>query len=878
MLADGVFAFTRKVDAKSFKVLCAILTSTADSGAGTLRNALTNAADGGTINFSITGTITLTTGELLFTNNVTILDGAKKLRSAPRPAGLNPEHRPCSRVSPTYDSLHNPEKRRMSEESTCPSCGAVLVSNSPGGLCESCFLALGVATEQQTAKAEEPRSTIQVVFPMTERPGDRIGQYKLLRQIGEGGMGTVWEAEQMESVRRRVALKVIKLGTDTKQVIARFEAERQALALMNHASIAKVLDAGATSNGRPFFVMELVAGDPITTFCDKHKLSTCERLELFVEVCQALQHAHQKGIIHRDVKPSNILVTYPEGAGAPVPKVIDFGIAKATAGQRLTDKTLITQFEQFIGTPAYVSPEQVEMTGVDIDTRSDIYSLGVLLYELLTGKRPFEDEELLKEGLDKMRQIIREVDPPRPSTRLSTANATEQTRLARHRHCDPPKLLRLIRGDLDWIVMKTLEKDRNRRYETANGLAMDIKRFLNNDLVAARPPSRIYQFQKIVRKNKLAFGATAAVVISLLLGIVASTWLYFRERDAEDEAKRQRDNAQNQATRAAASENEAKNQRDYAESLRRSSDLTLTFLKNTLYAADTYNVRDQTLKLDYFFNYAETNLNWLESDPRATAVALSALGRIASNWGRYDQAKVWLQGSERFWRELEKTPEPKARKAAGIELADVLNYLAWATVGDQQNKTNLTDRAHEAEPLAKEAFEKRKSLMDPYEDQTLCLQADWLRLRQLAGTPNVIVFQAFLDYLAAWAGQTREEFCKSLTNAIVSSVQLADAGNRKEAQQRIRQFSEPLFDPAKPLSRIRLPRALANAGEGIRNPSVQSSAVASFLHVSQHQLQVCGALLIEVAAQLGSEMLPHGHPDLEIITRLAASPENKSDF
>src|ERR1044071_179627 len=380
----------------------------------------------------------------------------------------------------------------------------------------------------------------------------------------------------------------------------------------------------------------------------------------------------------------------------------------------------------------------------------------------------------------------------------------------------------------------------------------------------------------MIPRKKPVLSATAAVVGSLLLGIIASTWLYFRGRDAETEANRQRNEAQNEAARAAASENEAKKQRDNAETLRRSSEGVLKFLKETVYVADSYNVRDQKLNLEYLLSNAETNLSSLESDPRAMAVALSALGRIASNWHRYEQAKVWLQRSEKFWRELEKAPEPKARKAAGIELADVLNYLAWATVGDQQDRTGLMERAREAEPLAKEAFEKRKSLMDRYEDQTLCLEADWLRLRQMAGAPSVIVFQAFLDYLAAWAGQTREEFRKSLTAIIVSSVQLADAGNRKEAQQRIREFSQPLFDPAKPLSRIRLPRALANAGEGIRNPSVQSAAVASFLHVNQHQLQVCGALLIEVASQLGSEMLPHGHPDLEVIARLAASPENKA--
>src|SRR5438094_5189605 len=314
---------------------------------------------------------------------------------------------------------------------------------------------------------------------VTEKPGVQIGHYKLLQQIGEGGCGVVYMAEQEEPVRRRVALKVIKLGMDTKQVIARFEAERQALALMDHPNIAKVLEAGATDTGRPYFVMELVRGVKITHYCDENNLSTRERLDLFIKVSQAVQHAHQKGIIHRDLKPSNILVA--DHDGVPVPKIIDFGIAKATTDQRLTDKTLFTAFEQFIGTPAYMSPEQARMSGLDIDTRTDIYSLGVLLYELLTGKTPLDQRELLASGLDEMRRTIREQEPARPSTRLSTMIEGELTITARHRHTDAPKLIHLLRGDLDWIVMKALEKDRARRYETANSLASDIQRYLADE-------------------------------------------------------------------------------------------------------------------------------------------------------------------------------------------------------------------------------------------------------------------------------------------------------------------------------------------------------------------------------------------------------------
>jgi serine/threonine protein kinase/Flp pilus assembly protein TadD len=380
--------------------------------------------------------------------------------------------------------------------------------------------------------------TIEINLPVTEKPGDKIGHYKLLQQIGEGGCGMVYMAEQEEPVRRRVALKVIKLGMDTKSVIARFEAERQALAMMDHPNIAKVLDAGATETGRPFFVMELVRGIKITEYCDQNNLSTRERLGLFIQVCHAIQHAHQKGIIHRDIKPSNILVTLHDGV--PVPKVIDFGIAKATQG-RLTDQTLFTAFEQFIGTPAYMSPEQAEMSGLDIDTRSDIYALGVLLYELLTGQTPFDPKTLVASGLDQMRRTIREQEPQRPSTRLSTMVDSDLTTTAKHRQTDAPKLIHLLRGDLDWIAMKALEKDRTRRYETANGLATDVQRYLSNDPITARPPSSLYRFQKLIRRNKLAFAAGAAVAAALILGTTISTALFIQERKARkraDEAER----------------------------------------------------------------------------------------------------------------------------------------------------------------------------------------------------------------------------------------------------------------------------------------------------------------------------------------------------
>jgi serine/threonine protein kinase/tetratricopeptide (TPR) repeat protein len=354
--------------------------------------------------------------------------------------------------------------------------------------------------------------------PLTERAGALIGRYKLLERIGEGGYGVVFMAEQQHPVRRKVALKVIKPGIDTRQVIARFEAERQALALMEHENIAKVLDAGATDSGRPYFVMELVHGLPITEYCDKNQLPPRQRLELFVQVCRAVQHAHTKGIIHRDIKPTNVLVTLHEGVA--VPKVIDFGVAKATA-QQLTDKTLFTNFQQMVGTPLYMSPEQAEMTGIDVDTRSDVYSLGVLLYELLTGTTPVDKERLKQAAFDEVRRIIREEEPPRPSTRLSTTEALPI--IAANRGLEPKKLSGLVRGELDWIVMKALEKERNRRYETATGFALDVQRYLADEPVQACPPSAGYRLRKFVRRNRGAVVAAALVLLTLLGGIVGTS-------------------------------------------------------------------------------------------------------------------------------------------------------------------------------------------------------------------------------------------------------------------------------------------------------------------------------------------------------------------
>lgn len=698
---------------------------------------------------------------------------------------------------------------------------------------------------------------------LAEKEGDTIDRYKLLQRIGEGGGGVVYMAQQTEPVRRKVALKIIKLGMDTREVVTRFRAERQALAMMDHPNISKVFDAGATEGGRPYFVMELVRGIPITRFCDENMLDTKARLELFIQVCEAVQHAHQKGIIHRDLKPGNILVTMLEDR--PLPKIIDFGIAKATQ-QDLTDKTLFTRHGHFIGTPAYMSPEQASMTAYDIDTRSDIYSLGALLYELLTSEPLFDHGQLMKAGIDEIRRVIAEEEPPKPSTRIGTMEKETLTRIAASRCDQPASLCRSLHGELDWIVMKALEKDRRRRYETANGFALDLRRFLDGEPVVAAPPGIGYKAGKFIRRHRTGLVVAAMCAALLLAGTAASTWQAVRATRAEQlagvEAERARLAAMD-ATEAAARAREAEHlatlKAAEEKAAREEAEDIATFLQTLLASPDPERgAREITVAetLDAAAGMVDSRF---AKQPERRARIQQTLGKSYFQLGLQEEAAELLEKAFRAYVESIGPDHPDTvwchgnlavvyRNTGRLDesvriLEEVLDHYietlgkedltTLMTMDNLASSYSLSKREREALELREEIVEISKRTLGPTHSFSVTAQSHLLLSRQNAGHTGELIAES-----TRLLEQARATYGEGDSRTVGAMARLASAymtaGYHQEArqlQQEVVEFKKRLYGPEHP-STLRMMSNLAKMTE-------RAGEIDQAVSIAEQVLEAC---------------------------------------
>ncbi len=750
------------------------------------------------------------------------------------------------------------------------------------------------AAPMNTAASDRSGEILTNSAPVSERPGSHIGPYRLLQQLGEGGFGAVFMAEQETPVKRRVALKIIKLGMDTRQVVARFEQERQALAMMNHPNIAKVFDAGATSTGRPYFVMELCKGEPITDYCDRNNLSIADRLALFVQVCQAIQHAHQKGLIHRDIKPGNILVSNEDGS--PSAKVIDFGIAKATAS-KLTEKTLFTEHAQLIGTPQYMSPEQAEGS-LDIDTRTDVYALGVLLYELLTGATPYDAKSLRSAAYAEIQRIIREVEPPRPSTRLSQNIATAAN-VAAKRHSEPKKLGTLIRGELDWIAMKAIEKNRVRRYDSANDLGMDVQRYLAGGTVLAAPPSTLYRCSKFVRRNKAPVIAATLVALTLVGGLIGTSYGLRQAVKAREAEASARGVAQSEAARALKAEAQTKAR---ADELRMVADFQAQMLAQ-VDPADagvklSQNVRERfdaalikagigdeqrpAMVEAFAGQFSRVNATDLSLDVIDSTILQPAVAAIDRQFA--DQAVVACTlrsalaeryhdlGLDATAVALERQTLAQRRQILGEEHPDTVT-----TIGNVGVYLDSAGKLDEVEPFYREALEKSRRVRGNAAPETLTVLANIGNMLRGRGryAEAEPYFREALDGRRRVLGESHRDTLSSLNDwakleAETGKLAEAEAGYRDVLARRRKVLGEDSHDTL---------RTANDLGVLLKKQGRLPEAIAQFREIVDKYRRLLGEVhpsTLSLIQNLGATLDENGqHAEAEVLLREALSKQQR---